>query len=169
MSKKLLSSLLGVSLAASLAAVIVPQASANQALDENDISTNDYLNKRAVEVGEGNGEIDLSTLPENGAPTKLELHLHNSAAEAVNVRIPDLGLSFLVPANSDRTHTLSLSAVGKPGVVDFTTEKLGADAMTSTTTTSTTTYSSTPSTTTGSGGSTPATSVPSLNPPNVSE
>jgi len=139
-------SLLGITLALGFASslLIAQPVQAIDAFDKHDPSSDEFLDQRTIEVGQGNGEIDMLTLPEVGPPMKLELNLKNSSDSPVNVRIPKLGVSFVVPAQETRTHYMSMLSVGRVGKVDFTTETLtNAPTVSSTTTTTTTTESTT--------------------------
>lgn len=138
-------SLFGITLALGFASslLMAQPVHAIDAFDKHDPSTDEFIDQRNIEVGQGNGEIDMLTLPEVGPPMKIELNMKNSSDTPVNVRIPKLGVSFVVPAQESRTHYLSKLSVGRVGKVDFTTEALTGAPSVSTTTTTTTTESTT--------------------------
>lgn len=121
MNKTLQISILMTGLAASL---VLPTALAINAFDVLDHNSDEYIDTRLVEVGQGNGQIDLSTLPYVQPPMRLELVLHNSSVNPVNVQIPELGVSYLVQSTSDRIAYLSMLQVGRHQKVDFTSDPI---------------------------------------------
>ena len=141
MDKRLFGITLALGFASSL--LIGQPVHAIDAFDKHDPSTDEFIDQRNIEVGQGNGEIDMLTLPEVGPPMRLELKLKNSSDTPVNVKIPKLGVSFVVPPQETRVHYMNKLQVGQPGKVDFTTEALQASPTLSTTTTTTTTESTT--------------------------
>lgn len=126
MTKKMLATVFALAVTVGVGTVMLNAAPAHAitAFDINDNNNDEYLDTRTVEVGQGSGQIDFSTYPEVQPPEFLELVLTNSAANPVNVRIPELNLSFLVPAQSERVHYVASTALGDHYKVDFTSEEI---------------------------------------------
>lgn len=126
MTKKFLSTVFALAVTMGLGTVMLNAAPAHAitAFDINDNNSDEYLDTRVVEVGQGGGQIDFTTYPEVQPPEFLELVLTNSASNPVNVRIPALGSSFLVPAQSERVHYIASTALGDHFMVDFTSDEI---------------------------------------------
>lgn len=105
-----------------LAATVVVGTMATAAMAYAPFSLNDsqdtavsssYVAGRALEVSNpGQGTMDLTALKVVGPPTKFELTLNNPSAHPVNVEFAELGVNFLVPANSNRVVFLSPLEMG---------------------------------------------------------
>lgn len=124
MKNKLLVAALAAGVVAGLMSPVATYAyNLHDALDNNEL---EYYNvERGLDVSSGGqGSLDLTKLPVVGPPMKLELRLVNNGSDPVNVRIPALDSSFLVPANSERVHYLNVSEVGDHRGVDFSVSQI---------------------------------------------
>ncbi len=122
MNKKLLT----VALAAGIALTALPFAA--QAADNHDLldsNINAYVAERQVDVSAaGEGSLDLTRLRRVGPPMAVEFELVNNGQYPVEVVIPDLDSSFLVPANSVREHHIAVTEVGVWNEVPYTVSQI---------------------------------------------
>ena len=87
--------------------------------------TDPYIMVHPVDASSINGgSFNLRGYEPGTNPEMLGLHIDNPTPNPVNVRIPDLRVSYLVPANTERVVYLNMLAVGVHQEVPYTTEAI---------------------------------------------
>ncbi|MBK8190108.1 MAG: hypothetical protein IPK79_06615 [Vampirovibrionales bacterium] len=86
--------------------------SSGETLAEYDSLKFPYLDRRAIVVSEGAGELDFSNKVFLQDQDRIALKFVNDAAHAVNVDIPAFKINFVVPANSERVYEFVSSELG---------------------------------------------------------
>jgi len=114
MKKSLLNALLAATVVVgTVASAAVAYAPFSLDDSQDTAMTSSYVAGRELEVSNpGQGTMDLTNLKVVGPPTKFELTLNNPSAHPVNVAFAELGVNYLVPANSTRVVYLSPLEMG---------------------------------------------------------
>lgn len=93
--------------------------------DTDDTAVSAYVAGRDFNVANpGQGTVDLTNLKVVGPPMKFELTLNNTGSYPVDVTFEELGVNFLVPANSTRVVYLSPLEMGEHREVSYNVEQI---------------------------------------------
>lgn len=96
-----------------------------------------YIIVREVEGDNvAGGVLDLRGQQPGRHPERLGLYMANTLNDPVNIRIPDLKVSYLVPANTNRVAFLNMLAVGVHSEVPYTVDVLRQENIVQANTTS---------------------------------
>jgi hypothetical protein len=134
MTSKLLTSLMaatlmlsGVASAASLNATVEPME--GETLAQFQSSNFPAIDRREIRVSEGSGELNLKEAALLAQQERLAVHFVNDTDDAVQVNIPEINATFMVPAQTDRVYEFEANEVGYNQELSYTIVNLtGPDA-----------------------------------------